>query len=92
MSFRVRSARLVLVFACVVAVTQLVSVPRGLADATGSDGHGKVRVGASTGASGIKYPVTQGSGSSTTGTGSMYLRAGSPVHGTRTRQRWTASR
>ncbi len=70
MSFRLKSSLLVLVFACVVAVTQTVFVPRGFADATGSDGHGKVRVGASTGASGSKYPVTHGSGGSATETGS----------------------
>ncbi len=44
MSVRVRSALLVLVAALVVPATQVVSVSRVAADATGSDGHGTVRV------------------------------------------------
>ncbi len=48
MSVRVRSIVLVLVAVLVVAVTQVVSVVRVAADATGSDGHRTVKVGVST--------------------------------------------
>lgn len=50
------------------AITQAVAVPTGLANATGSDGHGTVKVGASTGASGSNHAGDHGSESSTTET------------------------
>ena len=52
MSARVKSVLVPLVLVVVVAVTQGFSMQRGLADATGSDGHGTVKVAASTGGSG----------------------------------------
>jgi hypothetical protein len=62
-SVRVRSALLVLVAALVVAATQVVSVPRVAADATGSDGHGTVRVGVSSVHSGSSRSAPHGSDS-----------------------------
>ncbi|MGO9341315.1 MAG: hypothetical protein ACLP6E_02165 [Acidimicrobiales bacterium] len=70
MSARVRTALLVLVIAIVVAATQVVSVPKGAADATGSDGHGTVRVGASNGESGNGHSGAHGSESSAHSPGS----------------------
>jgi hypothetical protein len=65
MSVRVRSSLLVLVLVVVTAGSQLVAVPASLAGATGSDGHGTVRVGASTGISGAHHPVGSGPESGT---------------------------
>ena len=52
MSVHLRSLFSVVAFVAVVAVTQAVAVPTGSADASGSDGHGTVKVQASSGTSG----------------------------------------
>lgn len=56
MSARVKPVVSLLVVVVLVAVTQTLTVQRGLADATGSDGHGTVKVAASTAGSGTGYP------------------------------------
>ena len=56
MSARLKSVLLLVVFVVVAALTQTFTMQRGSADATGSDGHGKVKVAASSGGSGTRYP------------------------------------
>ena len=70
MSVRIKAGLAVLVLATVIAGTQIVAVPTGSADATGSDGHGTVRVGASSGASRPNHPGTSSSDGGTTVPGS----------------------
>jgi hypothetical protein len=60
-SVRVKAGLTVLVIAIVIAGVQAVAIPKGSADATGSDGHGKVRVGASSGSSRPNQPGTSDS-------------------------------
>ncbi len=78
MTIRVRSALSVLVLALVVAGVQAVAVPRSLADATGSDGHGTVRVGASSSKSGTNNPGSHRSGGSEAAPGSCIYELAPP--------------
>ena len=78
MSVRIRAGLTVLVVAIVITGFQVVAIPKGSADATGSDGHGKVRVGASSGTSRPNDLGTSGSDGGAAFPGSCIYEPPSP--------------